>query len=963
MIRILSILAIFILYLPLVNGSLDYTDFNLMLNDSERVLKIAKEGNLNGEFESGSRNLFRQTIDRINASSVFCITSLQLDSVTDILHNEYLTFLKKRYGILRPLVSDNYTEFASTTSKWGSHNLHDPAIIQSKGYFYVYGTDAAWGQSVKGIPYRRSRDLVNWEYLGTVFNGTYPIENNKWIDSLTNEPGHTQTGIWAPYIMKVGEEYRLYYSSIHAPNGATISLAVSNHPRGPWKQRGALVYYKDNGNIATNAIDPTITIGKDGRFWMAWGSWSQGIYMVEIDPTTGLKKNGASQFVIARNRAGWIVKDEPFWTHSTLEGPEIIYNPTFKKYYLFLAEGDLGTIYQTRVARADNPNGPYKDINDFNVVYSINKDIYPLLSYAYQFGNHPGWQGVAHCGVINVNGEYFMLNQGRPTSVSSMMDLHVKKIYWTESGWPVISPERYSNPGLMPVITSDLIAGIWEEILLNEIKNGGVSEDLPSTAIKDNPSQFLCKPTTLKFSSAGTISPSGSWSYDGKYMTIIKGGYTYKVSVAWEWDWENGCETLIYTGLRSDGRSLWGKKSSYLERENKNLVTNSSFENELRGYNKISTSGNVVTSFTDSTSGSLNFINGKTFNALINTQATNYWDQALTWRFPAQKAARYKVSFKYKTTASTPIHVELQETAKDFTALYRQDLTLNSSGTIQFITNDVSVTDPFYTLNLQYGKATNGVKILFDDITIQDITGQWDGNYVSNGDFECGLDSWTRSIFSSVVSGSISDTFVIKGNNSLRLTNTQASLLNKSTNCYYWKAYLHGGWKYRVEFDVRGSGSVNAFLKLSSSFTSTSVNEIAGFNSSIFTGQVQTFGFDIPEIPSNNEYGLGFAPQANSDFIVDNIKLYIQESPVGLKPVQVNDFENIRIYPNPTNGIINFSSSLLGGHIEIFDLQGRKRISEQIYGIQMNLKELGKGIYIVKINSNGQLKTEKLLVY
>jgi arabinan endo-1,5-alpha-L-arabinosidase len=176
--------------------------------------------------------------------------------------------------------------------------------------------------------------------------------------------------------LKVGEEYRLYYCSIHAPNGAVICLAVANHPKGPWTQRGPIVFYQDNAGIKTNAIDPTVIIGQDGKHWMAWGSWSQGLFMTELDPTTGLKKQGATEFVIARNRGtGW----------STLEGPEIIYNPVFKKYYLFMAEGDLGTIYQPRVGRSNLPNGPYTDIANQHVVYSTYKDIYPLLSYAYQF--------------------------------------------------------------------------------------------------------------------------------------------------------------------------------------------------------------------------------------------------------------------------------------------------------------------------------------------------------------------------------------------------------------------------------------------------------------------------------------------------------------------------------------------------------------------------------------------------
>jgi arabinan endo-1,5-alpha-L-arabinosidase len=939
-------------------GSLDSSDFNSLMIESQRHLNNAMEGVENGQYMSGAKDSFRSSMDSLSNASKECTTTLQIDSVTDLLHNSYLAFLKKRHGIQRPLISDNYWEISTNTSRWGSHNLHDPSVIKTKGYFYVYGTDAAWATSVKGIPYRRSRDLVNWEYLGTAFNNKYPTVCNTWIDSLSGSTGHTQTGIWAPYIMKVGEEYRLYYCSIHqlngVDNGAVICLAVSSHPKGPWTQRGPIVFYKNNAGIKTNAIDPTVTIGQDGKFWMAWGSWSQGIFMVELDPSTGLKKTGATEFVIARNRGtSW----------STMEGPEIIYNPVFKKYYLFLAEGDLGTIYQTRVARSNNPNGPYTDINNASVIYTSNKDVYPLLSYAYQFSNHPGWQGVAHCGVINFNGTFYMLNQGRPTSIPSMMDMHVKKIYWTENGWPVISPERYANPGVMPAITSDLIAGTWEEIFLNEIKSNGVSNDLPSDAIKADPSQFLCKPTTLVFSSGGTISPSGSWSYDGNYLTITKGSYTYKVSLDWEWDWENGCETLIYTGLRNDGHSIWGKKSCYLNREEINMIANPSFDQNLQGFDKFNASGNVTVSITDSSSGFGNYIKGKTFSAQINTQATNSWDQSICWRFPAQKGSRYKVNFKYKVDTNSPFNLELQETAKDYTALYRDTINLSGSSTFQFITNDVSVTDPFYTLNLQYGSSTKGARLLLDDISIYDITGQWDGNYATNGDFECGSDSWSNRIFSSAVSIAVTDTGLINGEKSLRFKNTSSTTVNRLANCWYWNAYLQGGWKYRVEFDVKGTGSIDAFCRTTSSFTTATVNDISGIYGVELNGQIQKMSFDIPVLTANNGYSIGFSPQNVSDFVLDNVRLFIYNPTVGTEPVLIHDNADAGIFPNPSDGIINLSESFIGGRLEIHDLQGRLCFTSPVTSTQMNISSLGKGLFLVRINSNDRTFHDKLLIH
>jgi hypothetical protein len=147
-------------------------DFVSLTNEAKKLLQNAREGTENGQFEPGSKTAFQLSLDSARMLVANSLSTAQTDSLINQLHLAYLRFLKKRHGIQRPLIADNYWEIANTPSRWGSYNLHDPTVIQTKGYFYVYGTDAAWGQSIKGIPYRRSRDLVHWEYLGTAFNGT-----------------------------------------------------------------------------------------------------------------------------------------------------------------------------------------------------------------------------------------------------------------------------------------------------------------------------------------------------------------------------------------------------------------------------------------------------------------------------------------------------------------------------------------------------------------------------------------------------------------------------------------------------------------------------------------------------------------------------------------------------------------------------------------------------------------------
>lgn len=108
-------------------------------------------------------------------------------------------------------ITDTYGHLQSYafTGQWGPYNLHDPSIIQDGEWYYCFSTDVAYGQAIRpGIMVRRSRDLVEWEFRGWAYDGL-PQQAVDYIKSQSQD--HTPNeGIWAPYIMKVGNEYRLY---------------------------------------------------------------------------------------------------------------------------------------------------------------------------------------------------------------------------------------------------------------------------------------------------------------------------------------------------------------------------------------------------------------------------------------------------------------------------------------------------------------------------------------------------------------------------------------------------------------------------------------------------------------------------------------------------------------------------------------------------------------------------------
>lgn len=186
-----------------------------------------------------------------------------------------------------PVLSDTYHELIYQEENWQHYNVHDPSVTKDGDWYYMYNTDVAMGLDAgSGALKRRSKDLIYWEFLGRAFDGV-PQSARDFFQNYN--PDYTDAGIWAPYIMKYKDEYRLYYS---APGGLTgvnlayIGWATSSSANGPWEDQGKITTSTPGDTI--NAIDPTVLIDSiSGRHWMAYGSYENGLFIVELDSTTG----------------------------------------------------------------------------------------------------------------------------------------------------------------------------------------------------------------------------------------------------------------------------------------------------------------------------------------------------------------------------------------------------------------------------------------------------------------------------------------------------------------------------------------------------------------------------------------------------------------------------------------------------------------------------------------------------
>jgi len=446
-------------------------------------------------------------------------------------------------------ITDTYGAITPFTyyPKWSVYNVHDPSIKKFGDYYYCYSTDVGFGITVRsGIQIRKSKDLVQWEFVGWVFS-SLPALGSQYI---TSQGGTPFDALWAPYILKQGSEYRLYYSlSSAVARLSVIGLATASSPEGPWTERGIVETSTDNNIVQTNSIDPTVVTTPSGDQWMYYGSAWDGIYTLKIDPSTGLAATAGDKGVRVANRG---------FTNGVyngnIEGSEIIYNPTLNKYFLFISYDWLQTKYNERVGRADNPQGPFYDYNGVDM--NTNVDHGPMIIAPYQFIGHGGWQGTAGgCVFDDGNGQFYMGHNGRPGVDSYYMDLHIRKISWTADGWPVVSPERYANVAQTTVATSD-IAGTWERIEMDyQIVPGYGNEQI-------SPDFQVAAQITLGADGSINGNSANKWTYTAPLLKLTwSTGTTDNVMVSRERDWENSvATTLVFTGLNNVGTAVWGKK-------------------------------------------------------------------------------------------------------------------------------------------------------------------------------------------------------------------------------------------------------------------------------------------------------------------------------------------------------------------------------------------------------------------
>ncbi len=285
-------------------------------------------------------------------------------------------------------------------------NSSCPEIVKYGDTYYMY-------IMAPHISIKASKDLINWETVGTAFGTSDP----SWLE--TEVPGY---GIWAPGVYQIKDKYYLYYSisTIGSQNSA-IGVAVNTtldhtSPDFDWVDLGMVIRSKTGDDY--NCIDPNIITDENGDYWLTFGSYWTGIYQRQINPDTGLlQEDNTELFHIAQRQTN----------NKAIEAPYIIKRGEY--YYLFTAFNPMDNSYQNRVSRSTSVHGPFLDRDGKPALEGGGTEVTKSLSELFM----PGHASV----FLDDDGQYYLVSEYfRKDSPSIML---IGTIVWDEEGWPVTS--------------------------------------------------------------------------------------------------------------------------------------------------------------------------------------------------------------------------------------------------------------------------------------------------------------------------------------------------------------------------------------------------------------------------------------------------------------------------------------------------------------------------------------------
>ena len=502
-------------------------------------------------------------------------------------------------------------------------SVHDPSIVwdPSSNTYYVFGSHRAAAKSnnmmsweaftapwatatnnnaanadafttpqvtkVKkgGTEYDLNFNALAWSTRGS---DSYKVDGNMWApDVIYNK----KLGKWCMYLSINGDHW---YSS--------IIMLTADRIEGPYRYQAPVVMsgfrsgdsYKDTdleivlgqqtslpdryapsdnyGNHWPNCIDPCVFYDENGKLWMSYGSWSGGIFMLELDENTGLR-NYDVNYEISSTSDPYFGKKIAGGHYVSGEASYIEYIGGY--YFLFMTYGGLEAAggYQMRVFRSQNPDGPYVDSKGSSAIFNSyllnfgptandgNRGVNIFGAYnewGYQVTGDFGERAQGHNSIIAAeDGRTYLVYHTRFQNREEGHEVRVHQVYQNEEGWLVAAPFEYTGEGVKS-------AGIAAAQKVATANIPGSYKFLQHNYKLDHAAKAFASPVDIKLNADGTITGdrTGTWSAKTgtSYITINIGGEYKGVMIEQTLEPKNE-KAPCFTALNSKtGVTIWGYK-------------------------------------------------------------------------------------------------------------------------------------------------------------------------------------------------------------------------------------------------------------------------------------------------------------------------------------------------------------------------------------------------------------------
>lgn len=424
------------------------------------------------------------------------------------------------------------------------------------------------------------------------YGGDYNVDGNMWApDVIYNEAMQK----WCMYLSVNGPHHNSVIILLTADqiDGTYIyqgpvvytGFKTKNDERISWKKTDLELvlgeqstlpsryeHPNDWGDYWANGIDPCVFYDEEGKLWMSYGSWSGGIWMLELDETTGLRDYDVTYTSdYTAKRKG--VTQDPYFGKKIAGGYYVSGEASYiehigKYYYLFMSYGFFDSVggYQMRIFRSKSPDGPYVDglgksaiFNNYTMNYGPNADTRGQLlmsAYADWGFMKQGELSQGHNSAIAApDGRSYLVYHTRFNDGTEGHQVRTHQLYLNEKDWLVVSPFEY-NGGL----TTDTDIATQQIIPTEQIP--GVYNLLVHRYPLNYKEREVATPVKITLHADGTVSGAykGTWNIvEGtSYINIKLGSYTYQGVLVEEQMDVRTIRAITFSACANNGVHIWG---------------------------------------------------------------------------------------------------------------------------------------------------------------------------------------------------------------------------------------------------------------------------------------------------------------------------------------------------------------------------------------------------------------------